>query len=210
MYVVKKPLKTPQTLLSRFAETGIEVGCDEAGRGCLAGPVVAGAAIIPEGKSFSFLNDSKQLSEKQREEAAAILKNELEHWAVGVLDHARIDDINILNASFEAMHVAMDQIKIPFDLILVDGNRFKAYKKVKHECIIKGDGKYQSIAAASILAKTHRDHLMKAYHEKYPYYGWNTNMGYPTVKHRKAILEHGPSPIHRMSFNLLGKLKEEA
>lgn len=204
---MKKPTKKLRTLLSRFAETGIEIGCDEAGRGCLAGPVVAGAAIIPAGKSFSFLNDSKQLSEKQRDAAAEILKNELEHWAVGVLDHHRIDEINILNASFEAMHVAMDQIKTPFDLILVDGNRFKAYKEVPHECIVKGDGKYQSIAAASILAKTHRDFLMKAYHEQYPHYGWDTNMGYPTVKHRKAIREHGPTPIHRMTFNLLGIIK---
>lgn len=170
----------------------------------MAGPVVAGAAIIPKGKNFKFLNDSKQLSEKQRDEAAEILKNELEYWAVGVLDHKRIDEINILNASFEAMHVAMDLIPTPFDLILVDGNRFKAYKDVVHECIIKGDGKYQSIAAASILAKTHRDHLMKSYHEQYPHYGWDTNMGYPTIKHRKAIREHGPTPIHRMTFNLLG------
>lgn len=208
MWAVKKPQKKVTTLLRRFGKTGIEVGCDEAGRGCLAGPVVAGAAIIPPGKNFTFLNDSKQLSEKQREEAAEILKNELEYWAVGLLDHERIDEINILNASFEAMHVALDQIPTSFDLILVDGNRFKAYRDVAHECIIKGDGKYQSIAAASILAKTHRDHLMRSYHEQYPYYGWNTNMGYPTVKHRKAIREHGTSPIHRMTFNLLGNLEK--
>lgn len=191
-------------LLTHFAESGIEAGCDEAGRGCLAGPVVAAAAVIPRGRSFDFLNDSKQLNEKQRDEAAHIIKKELEYWAVGVLSPQRIDEINILKASFEAMHVSLDQLTCDFDLILVDGNRFKPYKDIKHECIIKGDGKYQSIAAASILAKTHRDHLMKTYHEQYPQYGWDTNMGYPTIKHRRAIKEHGTTPLHRMTFNLLG------
>lgn len=193
-----------RVLLPFFAETGIEAGTDEAGRGCLAGPVVAAAAVIPRGTSFDFLNDSKQLKEKEREVAAEKIKDQLEHWAIGVVDHRRIDEINILNASFEAMHLALDQLKVDADLILVDGNRFKKYRTTLHQCVIKGDGKYQSIAAASILAKTHRDHLMKAFHEEFPMYGWNTNMGYPTIKHRKAIKEYGTTPIHRMSFNLLG------
>ncbi|MGB0431727.1 MAG: ribonuclease HII [Bacteroidia bacterium] len=199
-----KKTDLPKALLSHFANKGTEVGCDEAGRGCLAGPVVAAAAIIPRGKSFDFLNDSKQLNEKQRNEAAEKIKTELEHWAIGVVSPERIDEINILKASFEAMHLALNQIKCDFDLILVDGNRFVPYPNKKHECVIKGDGKYQSIAAASILAKTHRDFLMLEYHEQYPQYGWNTNMGYPTVKHRKAIAEFGDTPLHRKTFNLLG------
>lgn len=202
--MTRKNPEIARMLLPFFADSGIEAGTDEAGRGCLAGPVVAAAVIIPRGKSFSFLNDSKQLTEKARDKAAVIIKEELEHWAVGIVNHLRIDEINILNASFEAMHLSLDQLKIAPDLILVDGNRFKKYKNLAHECVIKGDGKYQSIAAASILAKTHRDHLMRAYHEQYPEYSWDTNMGYPTVKHRKAIREHGTTPIHRMTFNLLG------
>lgn len=199
----KKPDFTDK-LLRSFNNQGVEVGCDEAGRGCLAGPVVAAAAIIPANKSFAFLNDSKKMSVKERDDAAVIIKNEFEHWAVGIVSPERIDEINILWASFEAMHLALDKLKTNFDLILVDGNRFKPYPDKKHECIVKGDGKYQSIAAASILAKTHRDELMQKLDLEYPEYGWQTNMGYPTVKHRKAIAEYGETPWHRKTFNLLG------
>ncbi|MBI1184079.1 ribonuclease HII [bacterium] len=191
-------------MLSHFLAQGTEVGCDEAGRGCLAGPVVAAAAIIPRGESFEFLNDSKKLNEKQRAEAAAIIKTQLKHWAIGVVSPQRIDEINILKASFEAMHRALDQLSCTFDMILVDGNRFVPYHQVPHQCVVKGDGKYQSIAAASILAKTHRDELMKNYHLSHPQYGWNQNMGYPTAKHRKAIAQFGDTELHRKSFNLLG------
>lgn len=190
-------------LKSRYQKGVVEVGCDEAGRGCLAGPVVAAAVILP----FRFRNpgikDSKKLSARKREELEIIIRNKALAYGVGVVTHQEIDEINILNASFLAMHRAIDALKVKPELILVDGNRFNAYPKIDHVCIVKGDSKYLSIAAASILAKTHRDKLMLEYNDMYPGYGWESNMGYPTKSHRKAIMTMGTSPIHRMTFRLL-------
>lgn len=190
-------------LASFLHKNKIEVGCDEAGRGCLAGPVVAAAVILPKNYKQPLLNDSKQLSEKKR----ILLKTEIkEHaiaYAVGIVNHKEIDKINILNASILAMHRALDQIKNPFDSILVDGNRFKNYKETEHHCIIKGDSKYLSIAAASILAKTYRDDLMKKLHLEHPEFQWEQNKGYPTKSHRAAIKKIGVSQYHRKSFKLL-------
>lgn len=186
-----------------FKKGTIEVGCDEAGRGCLAGPVVAAAVIFPEKFSNEILNDSKKLTEKQRKALRPIVESEALAYAVAVVDNKEIDEINILKASFIAMHRAIDQLNQKPELILVDGNRFIAYKNIPHECIIKGDGKYASIAAASILAKTYRDELMESYHEKYPDFNWKKNKGYPTKDHREAIKNVGPTPLHRMSFRLL-------
>lgn len=191
-------------MLASFKYTGkIEAGCDEAGRGCLAGPVVAAAVILPPDFKSEELNDSKKLSEKQRYHLREIIFEKALGWAVSEVSHSEIDEINILNASFLAMHRALNQLQIQPELILVDGNRFNPYPKIPHECIIKGDGKFLSIAAASILAKTHRDDVMKNLHQKFPKYGWDKNMGYPTAKHRKAIAEFGVTPHHRMSFQLL-------
>ncbi|HWY39107.1 MAG TPA: ribonuclease HII [Bacteroidia bacterium] len=181
----------------------IEAGCDEAGRGCLAGPVVAAAVIFPEGYKNSRINDSKQITEKLRFEIADTIKKEALTWAVGVVSHTEIDEINILNASFLAMHRAVDQLKQTPGLLLIDGNRFNRYKNVKHLCVIKGDGIYMSIAAASLLAKTHRDTLMLNLHKEYAHYGWDTNKGYPTKAHRAAIAQHGSCTYHRKSFTLL-------
>jgi ribonuclease HII len=181
----------------------IEAGCDEAGRGCLAGPVVAAAVILPSGFRNEILNDSKKLTEKKRYELRTIIEKEALAWAVGVVDNKEIDEINILNASFLAMHRALDQLgKLPGS-ILVDGNRFTAYNNIKHHCIVKGDGIYMSIAAASILAKTYRDDMMTKLAKEFPFYGWERNMGYPTKMHREGIREHGTTPFHRMSFQLL-------
>jgi ribonuclease HII len=180
----------------------IEVGCDEAGRGCLAGPVFAAAVIIPKGIKIDGLQDSKQLSEHKR----ISLRKEIEekcHWAVVAINEKEIDKINILNASIKGMMNALDKLKAPFEHILVDGNRFKPYKNISYTTIVKGDAKYQSIAAASILAKTHRDDFMKIISLEYPDYGWNQNKGYPTLKHREAIRKIGPCQYHRMSFTLL-------
>tara|TARA_Y100000991_G_scaffold51538_1_gene37409 strand:+ start:252 stop:851 length:600 start_codon:yes stop_codon:yes gene_type:complete len=181
----------------------IEVGCDEAGRGCLAGPVVAAAVILPKNFKHLLLNDSKQLSEKKRDLLRTEIKEYAIAYAIGIVDHEEIDELNILNASILAMHRALDQIKNPFDSILVDGNRFKKYNKTDHHCIIKGDGKYLSIAAASILAKTYRDDLMKKLHLEHPQYQWENNKGYPTKSHRAAIKKIGVSQYHRKSFRLL-------
>ncbi|WP_321279682.1 ribonuclease HII [Marinifilum fragile] len=181
----------------------IEAGCDEAGRGCLAGPVFAAAVILPTNFSNEMLNDSKKLSEKKRYLLRETIEKEAISWAVGIVDHEEIDKINILNASFLAMHRAVDQLKTKPEHLLIDGNRFNPYKNIKHTCVIKGDGKYASIAAASILAKTYRDDFMMKIHEDFPYYDWNSNKGYPTKKHRIAIREHGISPFHRKSFGLL-------
>lgn len=181
----------------------LEAGCDEAGRGCLAGPVFAASVILPKKFKNTLLNDSKQLKEKDRDELRKIIENEAEAFAVGVVNNLEIDEINILNASFLAMHRAVDQLKLKPEFLLIDGNRFKAYKKIPHQCIIKGDGKYMNIAAASILAKTYRDDFMKAAAKEYPQYGWEQNMGYPTKKHRDAIREFGATPLHRMTFQLL-------
>tara|TARA_B100000963_G_scaffold276248_1_gene244537 strand:+ start:468 stop:1067 length:600 start_codon:yes stop_codon:yes gene_type:complete len=192
-------------LASYLHKNKIEVGCDEAGRGCLAGPVVAAAVILPKNFKHLLLNDSKQLSEKKRDLLRTeIIKNALA-YAIGIVDHKEIDEINILNASILAMHRALDQIKNPFNSILVDGNRFKKYNETEHHCVIKGDGKYLSIAAASILAKTYRDDLMKKLHLEHPQYQWENNKGYPTKSHRAAIKKIGVSQYHRKSFRLLPK-----
>ena len=190
-------------LASYLHKNKIEVGCDEAGRGCLAGPVVAAAVILPKNFKQPLLNDSKQLSEKKRILLRTEIKEHAIAYAVGIVDHKEIDEINILNASILAMHRALDQIKNPFNSILVDGNRFKKYNETEHHCIIKGDGKYLSIAAASILAKTYRDDLMKKLHLEHPQYQWENNKGYPTKSHRAAIKRIGVSQYHRKSFRLL-------
>jgi ribonuclease HII len=186
-----------------FDKTKIEAGCDEAGRGCLAGPVVAASVILPQKFKSTLLNDSKQLSEKNRNELRTIIEHEALSWAVGVVSEKEIDEINILNASFKAMHHAVDKLSVVPELLIIDGNRFKTYKSIPHQCIVKGDAKFMSIAAASILAKTYRDELMEQLHEEYPYYNWIKNKGYPTKAHRDAIRQHGASPYHRMSFQLL-------
>ncbi|MBL4559718.1 MAG: ribonuclease HII [Bacteroidales bacterium] len=190
-------------LASYLHKNTIEAGCDEAGRGCLAGPVFASAVILPENFSNDILNDSKKLSEKKRYLLRDVILKEAAAWAVGIVSPAEIDQINILNASFLAMHRAIEQLKTRPEHLLIDGNRFTPYPNIKHTCIIKGDGKYLSIAAASILAKTYRDDYMLAEHEKFPHYNWNNNKGYPTKKHRLAIREHGINFIHRKSFSLL-------
>lgn len=181
----------------------IEVGCDEAGRGCLAGDVFAAAVILPKDFSNELLNDSKQLKEKDRYILREIIEKEAIDWAVAFTTYEEIDKINILNASILAMHRAIDKLKTRPEHIIVDGNRFKPYKDIPHQTIVKGDGKYMSIAAASILAKTYRDDYMLEISKEYPMYGWDKNKGYPTKKHRDAIKEFGVSKYHRMTFNLL-------
>lgn len=190
-------------LKSYFNKTGIEAGCDEAGRGCLAGPVFAAAVILPKNFKHQFLNDSKQLTDAKRYELRPLIEKEAVAWAVAEVNNIEIDEINILNASFLAMHRAIEKLHVIPELLLIDGNRFKPYKKVKHQCIIKGDAKFLSIAAASILAKTYRDDFMKEASEKYTEYGWKKNMGYPTKIHRNAIEKFGVTPLHRMSYKLL-------
>jgi ribonuclease HII len=190
-------------LRSSFTKDLIEAGCDEAGRGCLAGPVVAAAVILPKRYKHKKLNDSKQLTKEEREELRVdILRDALE-WAVAEVDHEEIDKINILNASFKAMHLALDKLQTRPQLLLIDGNRFKPYSDLRYECIIKGDGRYLSIAAASILAKTYRDDLMTKLACQFPVYSWETNVGYPTEAHRDGIRQWGISPFHRKSFTLL-------
>jgi ribonuclease HII len=181
----------------------LEAGCDEAGRGCLAGAVFAAAVILPPDFRCEQLNDSKQLSEKQRDALRPIIEKEALAWAIGIVPAEEIDRINILNASILAMHKALDQLAVYPHHLLIDGNRFKKYKNIPHTTIVKGDGKYLSIAAASILAKTCRDEYMLRLHKEFPQYDWCNNKGYPTRKHRKAILENGTTPYHRMSFTLL-------
>ena len=181
----------------------VEAGCDEAGRGCLAGSVFAAAVILPPDYENGLLNDSKQLSEKKRYLLRSMIEKDALAWAVGVVTAAEIDKINILNASILAMHRALDALSVRPEAIIVDGNRFKPYNGVPHTTIVKGDGKYLSIAAASILAKTYRDDYMKAIAEEFPQYDWQSNKGYPTKKHRAAIKEYGISPYHRKSFTLL-------
>lgn len=191
-------------MLLPYLEQGrIEAGCDEAGRGCLAGPVFAAAVILPEGYCNELLNDSKKLTEHRRDQLRAIIERDALAWAVGVVTADEIDHINILNASFLAMHRAVDALTVRPEHLLIDGNRFKPYHDTPHTCIVKGDGKMMSIAAASILAKTHRDEFMARIHEEFPQYAWNINKGYPTKAHRAAISQYGPSPYHRKSFRLL-------
>ena len=187
-----------------YFEGKIEAGCDEAGRGCLAGSVYAAAVIFPADYQNEELNDSKQLTDKKRHQLREIIERDAVAWAVGVVTPEEIDKINILNASFLAMHRALDQLKVRPEAIIVDGNRFKKYGEVPHTCIVKGDAKYLSIAAASILAKTYRDDYMDRLAEEYPQYDWKSNKGYPTKKHREAIRQYGVTPYHRMSYNLLG------
>lgn len=181
----------------------MEAGCDEAGRGCLAGPVFAASVILPGHFKPEWVNDSKQLSEKQRFEARMIIEQEAIAWAVGMVTASEIDEINILNASFLAMHRALEQLQPQPELIIIDGNRFKPYKKLPHQCIVGGDALYASISAASILAKTSRDDYMQQLHHEFPHYGWLHNKGYPTAEHRKAIAQYGSCRHHRQSFRLL-------
>ena len=187
-----------------YNEGKIEAGCDEAGRGCLAGSVYAAAVVFPADYQNDELNDSKQLTDKKRHQLREIIERDALAWAVGVVTPEEIDKINILNASFLAMHRALDQLMVRPEAIIVDGNRFKQYGKIPHTCIVKGDAKYLSIAAASILAKTYRDDYMDGLAEEYPQYDWKSNKGYPTKKHREAIRQYGVTPYHRMSYNLLG------
>lgn len=186
-----------------FKKGIIEAGCDEAGRGPLAGPVVAAAVIFPKNYKNERLNDSKKLKKSDLAELELIIKEEALAYSVQEVSHLEIDEINILNASYLAMHRSVDDLKLKPELLLIDGNRFKPYKGIPHECIIKGDGKYMTIAAASILAKTHRDRVMTQLAQQYPGYGWETNAGYPTIKHREAIKKLGVTPVHRKSFRLL-------
>lgn len=192
-------------LLNFFEQDVIEAGCDEAGRGCLAGPVVAAAVILPDGFDHPLLNDSKQLSKKKRETLRPILEENALSWGIGIVDHLEIDKLNILNASFEAMHRAIAKLDLEPKSLLIDGNRFNPYKNIPYHCMVKGDARFKSIAAASILAKTYRDDLMVKLHNEYPNYDWISNKGYPTVKHRTAIAEFGATKYHRKTFTLLSK-----
>lgn len=195
-------------LLAFYSPDGIEAGLDEAGRGCLAGPVVAAAVILPKDFDHPLLTDSKKLTARQRETLIDVIKNQAIAYAIAEVDHAKIDEINIYKASVLAMHKAVDKLAIRPDHLLVDGNRFIEYPFIPHTCIVKGDSKFFSIAAASILAKTYRDHWMKEAAEQFPGYGWERNAGYPTIEHRKAVLRMGPTPIHRKTFRV--EIKEKA
>lgn len=195
--------------LRNFHTRGItEAGCDEAGRGCLAGPVYAAAVILPLDFSHKLLNDSKQMLAEERDELRIYIEKKALAWGVGIVDHQEIDRINILNAAFLAMHRAVQQLKLKPQCLLIDGNRFNPYPDIPHHCIIQGDGKYKNIAAASILAKTYRDAYMKKLACDFPHYNWHTNKGYPTIDHRKAIREVGLSPFHRKSFRQLPEQHE--
>ena len=190
-------------MLKHFPSDKIIAGCDEAGRGCLAGPVVAAAVILPKNFRNKILNDSKVLSEKKRDLLRPIIEKQAITWAIGIVSPAEIDKINILNASFLAMHRAIENLAIKAELLIIDGNRFNPYPEISHECIIKGDRKFMSIAAASVLAKTYRDDIMKDLDTEHPNYHWGKNKGYPTKQHRKAIAEYGVNFQHRKSFQLL-------
>ena len=194
------------SLLTHYSDV-VEAGCDEAGRGCLAGPVVAAAVVLKRGADYPELNDSKQLTEKKRMQLRELVMNEALSYGVGIVTAQEIDEINILNASFLAMHRALDALNLQPELLLIDGNRFNPYKNIKHVCIVGGDAKYQSIAAASILAKTTRDLMMEQYGEQYPLYNWKKNKGYPTKEHKQAIADYGTTPLHRMTFNMAIQLK---
>lgn len=190
-------------LLPFYQEKLTEAGCDEAGRGCYAGPVFAAAVILPKDFHHPLLNDSKQVQEKQRNILRGIIEKEAISWSVAAISNHEIDEINILKASYKAMHMAIRQLNPLPEFLLIDGNRFIRYPGIAHECMVKGDGKYSSIAAASILAKTHRDEWMMKLHETYPQYGWNRNKGYGTAEHRRAIEIHGLCEHHRKSFNIV-------
>jgi len=185
-----------------FRKDLVEAGCDEAGRGCLAGPVFAASVILPSNFRHPLLNDSKQVSEEDRNKLRPIIERKAVAWAVGIVDHTEIDRINILKASFKAMHLAVDQLPVRPDLLLIDGHIFAPYFGIVHQCVIGGDAIYTSIAAASILAKTHRDEYMQRIHDEYPHYGWHENKGYGTAFHRKQINAHGISPYHRKTFGI--------
>jgi ribonuclease HII len=202
------PTELPQGLKGNFSTFTLECGCDEAGRGCLAGPVVAAAVILPQNFECPLLNDSKQLTELQREALRPIIEKEAVAWAVAEVDNHEIDEINILNASILAMHRAVQKLTTRPEFIIVDGNRFKPFEDIPHQTIVKGDSKYLSIAAASVLAKTYRDELMQTLHAEFPHYDWDKNKAYPTLKHRASIREHGTTGYHRMTFNLLGGEKK--
>lgn len=190
-------------MLKRFFKKGlVEAGCDEAGRGCLAGPVFAAAVILPPRFSHPLLNDSKQVAEEDRNKLRPIIERKALAWAVAVVDHEEIDRINIVKASFKAMHLAIDQLQLRPELLLIDGHIFSPYFGIVHQCVVQGDATYASIAAASILAKTHRDAFMQQLHDAHPQYGWNENKGYGTAYHRQSIREHGLSPYHRRTFGI--------
>ena len=209
--IKKNPLTVQaEPLKGNYSAFAFECGCDEAGRGCLAGPVVAAAVILPSGFDCPLLNDSKQLTETERDTLRPIIEKQALAWAVAEVSCTEIDEINILNASILAMHRAMDKLAIHPEYIIVDGNRFKPYGDTPFLTIVKGDSKYLSIAAASVLAKTHRDERMMQLHHDYPDYCWDQNKAYPTLKHRAAIRLHGTTPHHRMTFDLLGDRKAEA
>jgi ribonuclease HII len=193
-------------LKSNYSIGIIEAGCDEAGRGCLAGPVYAAAVILPFNYQNPRINDSKKLSASARESIRSEIENDAMAWCVASADNVEIDKINILNASILAMHRALDGLRIMPGLLLIDGNRFKPYREIEHRCIVRGDARFMSIAAASILAKTYRDHFMTELSPKFPQYGWSRNKGYPTFEHRKALLKFGQSPYHRRSFVLKEQL----
>jgi ribonuclease HII len=190
-------------LKSSYTKEKIEAGCDEVGRGCLAGPVVAAAVILPKKFKHKLLTDSKQLKKTDREQLQEEIKASALAWAVAEVSNTEIDEINILNASFKAMHLALDGLKMQPEFLLIDGNRFKPYLELEYKCIVKGDAKYLSIAAASVLAKTYRDELMEKLANEFPGYGWATNVGYPTMEHREGIKTLGITPYHRKSFQLL-------
>jgi ribonuclease HII len=190
-------------VLQHYPSSKIICGVDEAGRGCIAGPVVAAAVILPENFKYDFLNDSKQLTEKQRNELRPIIEANALAFGIGIIDNHTIDEVNILQATYLAMHQAIDKLKKKPEWLIIDGNRFKPYKKITHETIIKGDGKYIEIAAASVLAKTYRDEIMEKLSLDFPVYNWQKNKGYPTIEHRKAVKEFGSCEYHRQTFQLL-------
>lgn len=190
-------------MLQHFPSNKIICGVDEAGRGCIAGPVVAAAVILPKDFTHDFLNDSKQLSEIQRNQLRPIIEKNAIAFGVGIIDNQKIDEVNILQATYLAMHQAINNLKRKIDILIIDGNRFKPYKNIEHKTIIKGDGKYIEIAAASVLAKTYRDEIMEKMHEEFTMYNWKKNKGYPTIEHRNAVKEYGSCNYHRMTFQLL-------
>lgn len=197
-------------MLKKYFQKGLlEAGCDEAGRGCLAGPVFAAAVILPPKFSHPLLNDSKQMSEEERDKLRPIIEKKAIAWSVAMIDHEEIDRINILMASFKAMHAAIDKLDTRPDLLLIDGHIFSPYFGIVHQCVVQGDAIYSSIAAASVLAKTYRDEFMRGLHETYPHYGWNENMGYATPGHRQKIREHGLTPYHRKTFGICKEMLAE-